>query len=298
MYGNRKILSKEFVDSIDRVAKSGQLAGEWPVYRDFEVEEKGEEVYVYALFRPEQLDYSAGPIINTFPKDLNLRRRYAPLREEPDLFLKFASLARKGPLTKNEAVEVMLDWVKSYGTLGWGSIYYLEAPGSLPQEMHRRECLSAFTRAVAEAARCLGSYQAARMSDVEAVGAVLQQYPYISGGTAEQRRETALQTVGEHVGGHVRSECYPELYREFNKETKQTVGFSQGWDFHSLLGAMYFQMMQLITKGITIRACKGPGCPHFIRYDIDRKDKEFCSKNCKEKWRYHHVVKPRKQRQA
>ena len=40
------IHSKEFVDAIDRVAKSEQLAGEWPVYRDFEVEEKGEEVYV------------------------------------------------------------------------------------------------------------------------------------------------------------------------------------------------------------------------------------------------------------
>ena len=26
-----------------------------------------------------------------------------------------------------------------------------------------------------------------------------------------------------------------------------------------------------------------------------RKDKEFCSRNCKEKWRYHNVVKPRKQ---
>ena len=108
----------------------------------------------------------------------------------------------------------------------------------------------------------------------------------------------ALQTVGELVGGHVRNECYPVLYREFNKDTEQTVGFSIGWDFHSLLGAMYLQMAWLMDKGISIRSCKGPGCPFFISYDESRRDKEFCSKNCKEKWRYHHVVKPKRQGQA
>jgi hypothetical protein len=297
MQSNQKTHSREFVDSIDRVAKSEQLGAEWAVYRDFEIEEKGDEVYVYALRRPETLEVKPGTVLNTFPKDLNLDRRYAPLREEPSLFLKFASLARKGPFTRDKALEVMLDWIKSYGTLGWGSTYYLNAPGSVPQETHRRECWSAFERAMTEAARCLGLYEAARAPDSAGTDVALQHYG-IFGPTPEVRREMALQTVGELVGGHVRNECYPVLYREFNKDTEQTVGFSIGWDFHSLLGAMYLQMAWLMDKGISIRSCKGPGCPFFISYDESRRDKEFCSKNCKEKWRYHHVVKPKRQGQA
>lgn len=296
---DRKIHSREFVDSIDRVAKSEQLGtAVWPVYQDFEVDEKDEEVYVYALYRPEKLDVRPGTILDTFPpKDLNLQRWYPPLREEPDLFLKFASLARKGPLTRDKAVEVMLDWVKGYGTLGWGDIYYVDAPGNVPQERHRRECLAAFNRAVREAARCLGLYEAARASDPAARDVALQRYA-ISGNTAEQRREMALRTVGDLVGGHIRNECYPVLLRGFHKDTGETANFSLGWDFHSLLGAMYLQMAWLMDKGISIRSCKGPGCPYFISYDESRSDKEFCSKNCKEKWRYHHIVKPRRQGQA
>ena len=45
---------------------------------------------------------------------------------------------------------------------------------------------------------------------------------------------------------------------------------------------MYLQMMWVTTKGISIRACKGLGCPNYIEYDQSRKDKEFCSKNCNE----------------
>jgi len=296
----KKIHSREFVDSMDKVAKSAQLAAGWPVYQDFEVAEKDGEVYVYALYHPEELEAKPGTTsvqdILT-PKDLNLQRWYAPLREEPDLFLKFASLARKGPLTRDEMLKIVLEWVKRFGTLGWGSFYYHGAPGSVPQEVHRRECFSAFERAVTEAARCLGLYQAARIPEPADADAALQSYR-VTGSTVEQRREMALLEVGDIVGNHVRNECYPELYREIRKGTEQTMRFSQGWEFHSLLGAMYLQMMWLITKGISVRSCKGPGCRNFIAYDSSREDKVFCGKNCKEKWRYHHVVKPRRQRQA
>jgi hypothetical protein len=59
-----------------------------------------------------------------------------------------------------------------------------------------------------------------------------------------------------------------------------------------------YSLCKKMDKGISIRSCKGPGCPFFISYDESRRDKEFCSKNCKEKWRYHHVVKPKRQGQA
>ncbi len=291
----REIIPKEFVDSTNRAAKSVQLGTAlWPVYQDFGVEEKNGEVYVYAPYRPEKLEARPGTILEIPPKDLNLRRYYAPLREEPDLVFKFASLARKGPLTKDQALEAMLDWVKNYGTLG-GNTYYFDAPGNLPRESHRRECLSDFEPAVNEAARCVGMYAAARAPVTKATDAALQRYG-VSGSTREQRREMALRTVGEIVGAHVRNECYPVLYPEHdNQDVEKTAGFSLGWDFHSLRGAMYLELAWLMDRGITVRYCKGPGCPFLIRYDRSRKDKEFCSPNCKEKWRYHHRVKPRKQ---
>ena len=52
--------------------------------------------------------------------------------------------------------------------------------------------------------------------------------------------------------------CYPQLYRRVNTEAGLTVGFEQGWGFRSLLGAMYLQMMWLITEGGDSPRCKGP----------------------------------------
>jgi len=61
--------------------------------------------------------------------------------------------------------------------------------------------------------------------------------------------------------------------------------------------------------------CKGSGCHRIIRVvDLEqlaidpslkknirgkyrtRKAKKLCSRNCKNKWRYHYVLKPRRQR--
>jgi hypothetical protein len=101
----------------------------------------------------------------------------------------------------------------------------------------------------------------------------------------------AWKTVGHVLAGH----CYPELYRL--KET-----FDRGWGFKSLLGAMYLQMMWLMTATGTPPRCKGPDCNRFITIEqLDqhadagprkkyrtRKDKEFCSNRCKNRWHYHY----------
>lgn len=287
-----------FAYTRDISARNEQLGAAWPVYQDFEVEEKDGEVYVYAPYRPQKLAAKSGSIFSFEdfrPKDLNLHRMYAPLREEPGLFLKFASLARKGPLSRDEMLEVVLDWVKRYGVLGLEGTDYLELPGGGAEwGTGRRESLFGFARAVREAARCLGLYEAANALG-SAAAETLEKYG-VPGRTVEERQEWALRQVGDMVGDHVASECYPMFYREFRKDTERTEGFAQGWGFRSLLGAMFLQMMWLMTEGSGVRSCKGPGCPNIITYDRSRKDKEFCGKNCKEKWRYHYVVKPNKQR--
>ena len=138
------------------------------------------------------------------------------------------------------------------------------------------------------------------------------------GGTPGEKREWALQEVARIVSGYVESGCHPQLYRQVNKETGRTVGFEAGWGFHSLIGAMYLRMMWLMTDVGAAPRCNRPGCNKIIRIgeykpgDAEyvsekvkqggrppryktRKDKEFCSRNRKEKWRYHNVIKPRNQ---
>jgi hypothetical protein len=285
-----------FAYTRDISTKNEHLGAAWPLYEDFEVEEKDGEVYVYAPFRPPNAP-EAGAVIYPCPlEDLNLRQTYAPLREEPGLFLRFASLARKGPLSRDEMLEVVLDWAKRYGVLGLEGTDYLEVSGRAEWGAGRRESLSGFAQAVREAARCLGLYEAGTALGTTAVHA-LDKYK-VTGRTVEERQEMALKEAADMVGNHLESECYPVLYREFHRETERTIGFAQGWGFRSLLGAMYLQLGWLMTEGSGVRSCKGPGCSELITFDRSRKDKEFCSKNCKEKWRYHVVVKPNKQRKA
>jgi hypothetical protein len=302
--------SKNFQNIPIKVAKNRVLQGGWPVYREFEIEESEGDVHVYApRNRPEMPTSRGVQAIHSawMAEDLNRARVYAPLRDTPDLFLKFASLGRKGGMTRKEAVDVMLDWIKTYGALG------------LQDDQGREERLSEFSRAVSIASQCLELYEAATDEigvrddpDIE----VLDRHGAY-GETPKEKGEWALQEVTRTVNRRVKKWCYPHLYRVVNTEVDRTVGFEQGWGFRSLLGAMYLQMMWLMTEGGDSPRCKGPKCSRIIRIgeykpeDLKlveqfeqkggsrppryktRKDKEFCSRNCKEKYRYHNVIKLR-----
>ena len=300
------VKKENFRDAANKLAKKQVLASGWTVYRDFEIEESDNDVHVYAPRKAPEIPSQGGmQAIHSawMAEDLNRVRVYAPLRDTPDLFLEFASLGRKEGVTRDKAAEVMLDWVKSFGTLG------LEDAGD------RAESLLGFSLAVRKAARCLELYEAAtadlgRRGDPDV--AVLDAYGAF-GRTLKEKREWALQEVTSTVGRRVKMGCYPQLYRKINREVDQTVGFEQGWAFRSLLGAMYLQMMWLMTEGGDAPRCEGPGCNRFIRIgegggdgeDLGlrknsrprryrtRKDKRFCSRNCKEKYRYHNVIKLR-----
>jgi hypothetical protein len=221
---------------------------------------------------------------------------YAPLRDAPDLFLRFAGLARKGQISREEALAVMLKWVTTYGVLG------------LEDRQGRRESLVVFSQAVKDAAKCLELYEAATAPDGPDAD-VLERYR-ASGDTLSKKKEWALIVAGDIVADHVMTECYPRLYRRVEKgvgrgigwTANETVGFAQGWGFHSLLGAMYLQMMLYITEGGGGRRCKRPGCYKFVTFEPPqppdhpgtrkgvrgkyrtRKDKVFCSKACSQWW--------------
>jgi hypothetical protein len=97
------------------------------------------------------------------------------------------------------------------------------------------------------------------------------------------QREYALKYVGDKVGQVVENECYPLIYREANKAYK-TQGFTYDFGFRSLLGAMYLQMMLLLTDANNVRQCQRPNCYGTIPAG-SRGDRIYCSKACKQ-WFY------------
>jgi hypothetical protein len=107
------------------------------------------------------------------------------------------------------------------------------------------------------------------------------------------------------------TDCYPCLYRVVENEKsgkarfwfdKRTVGFEQGWDFRSLLGAMYLQMALYMKEGGEGRRCKRPDCYRLVTFDLPRpvrdqgpksgsrgkhrthSNKVFCSPACRQWW--------------
>lgn len=108
-------------------------------------------------------------------------------------------------------------------------------------------------------------------------------------------RDAALAWVAGTVRRAVAEDCYPELYQEGDT-------FRNGYGFKTLHGAMYLQMMWLMTATGEIRRCQGPGCNKIITFEQPeqriedlglkknargryrtRKDKRFCSVNCRVK---------------
>lgn len=326
----------EFRTAVEKAAKTQQLASTWPVYTDIEVVTEGERVYLHApLRRPGQQKSGARFGLLDQP-DPNLDRRYSPLRDVPDLFLRFARLAPTVPISHEELLEITLEWVKSYGALGSYArtdIRPVDTPQTLDYSTHpgRIQSLLEFHKAGQEALYCLKLYEAANahrnlyggadvdrgvLADEDALADVLSKSDRKNKSLKEQR-DRALTRAMLIVAGHVQDECYPVLYRHHRQtamEGYETSGFSQGWGFRSLLGAMYLQMMWLMTSANAAKQCEYEDCFNIITFGSPvedaatksstggkyrtRKDKRFCSKNCAQKWRYHHVLKPRRQAQG
>jgi hypothetical protein len=111
-------------------------------------------------------------------------------------------------------------------------------------------------------------------------------------------RERALDIVARTVEMMVTDQSHPILRRKAD-------GIVQGWGFKNLLGAMWLQMMWLVSAD-SGRRCQRPGCnkaiaierpdPAKLKYEEfcredkkwlvphkyrTRKDKIYCSKSCK-----------------
>lgn len=227
-----------------------------------------------------------------------------------DLFLNFAGLVRKAPLSRDKALQVMLEWITSYGVLGLeGLICPDEVPKQTANNRERRESLRGFWHAVERAAWCLELYEAANAPDEQAAPILARHHA--SGGTLRAKKEWARVVAADTVGIHVSEDCYPIVYRATKRisraihgfEAHETVSVEQGWDFRSLLGAMYLQMMFYMEGGGGGRPCKRPGCYRPVSFESagdpgpindsrrNRKtpsNKVFCGTACRVWWNQNH----------
>lgn len=304
-----------FVHAVSESVREDLAGAAWPVYEHFEIvheeirdesEKVYEDTFIYAPLRlpPSK---SRVEIFNSleYERDKNLKWLYAPVRDTPDLFLRFANLSHRKSRLHDKALEVMLEWVTNYGVLGLEDLGCSKVPEREAKDRERRESLRGFRYAAWEAARCLELYEASNAPDGKAE-AILEKYG-ADGSTPRIKKEWARIVAADTVGEYVSRDCYPVFYRVRKRISRgltgypayETVDFKQGWAFRSLLGAMYLQMMAYMQKGGGGCTCKRPGCYRIVTFQSagdpslqtssSRKhrthsNKEYCSKACKQWW--------------
>jgi hypothetical protein len=311
---NRKDLDR----ASEKAVNTEQRAGEWLIHSGGYDRDRTDDGALYVVAR-------TGPygMVNT-----DELIYYRPLVDHPDLFLKFARLKLDIPgtiywsesltgypfvfgeydymkLETERNVKVALDWADGNGVLGLTSG---EPPrrGGEPlrsggSPMGGEE--DKIWRFVVEsyiAGRTLRLYEAAtdpERVDIDAIRGPVGLTPF-GGESSEFARERALDVVARSVEKMVTSRCHPILRRKAD-------GIVQGWGFKDLLGAMWLQMMWLVSAD-SGRRCEGPECNKAIAierpdpvklaytesYREDKKwlvprkyatrsDKIYCSNSCK-----------------
>jgi hypothetical protein len=268
----------------------------------------------YELRRPADSDegdvagYLLVPSYMNEPANFGMWRAYEPLKDTPDLFLKFARLHGS-----DDAVEAMVGWVRAYGVLGHGERPY--QPGS-PQQLRQ------FWDAVERAAGVLALYEAVLNNDESRAESIcLREFPFVSAAgrlfeafpdipadaalgmvidtTLEVVEKAcdgdylryALERAADDVEYMVRNYCVPSLRVEDG--SRDASGVTAGWNFKSLLGAMYLQMYWLMASGSELARCEYCGLLlSLARPNPEgrkrRSDRRFCGDACRQA---HHRAK-------
>jgi len=323
--------TREFHKASEETVNPDLRSGRWQVFERYEIRESDQNLVAwdgYDALPPEEgrslrllvppHEYDPSLAYVRVPNDsYESYEEYRPLIDTPGLFLEFAQLADED-ITR----EVWLDWVRCYGVLGLG----LHDPRKA-SSMDVRVCEiggwgETFRNFVREACRAnwlLDLYQFA-MSPEQPNGALAcptgfrvqghdEWYEPLAvppeGSDPATLRQWALGMVGFEVNLQMR-QSFPRMYSATGERH-----FLLGWDFYSLLGAMYLQMSWLATaKGEEVRWCKMPGCNNVIAFEQPeqgapagtkrndrsmgyrtRNDKKFCSDQCKGRYHYHYRKK-------
>src|SRR5215211_3240959 len=272
-----QIRSEDFAKAAIESVKDEFGYGRWLVYDEDDYKlvrvDKGDDAYIKVPLVPG--------------KTLEEPYEYNPLLVR-GLFLQFAELAEGGEITQED----WLDWTKTWGVLG---VRWRE----MPMRLHRggrREKFSIFKSEAELANWVLRLYEAATAEDGPDVPRIreLLELDDDNAGSAKEIKEWALSEVAMWVQRRLIGECFPRLY---GLKDYSFVHSPSG--FGSLGGAMWLQMMYLLTATGKIKRCGGPACDKVIYFDSSGppddpkirgravrgtyKNKVFCSDNCRVK---------------
>jgi hypothetical protein len=370
-------IQEKYTKSADKTVGRDLRSLSWEIFTAYEFGMADGFTYIHApvLRRadseadPDHISVGDRSLAHNKAKDT-----YSPLVDYPALFLEFAQLVEEpgldtetpegrwlhGELETEKNVEVMLDWVQTYGVLGLSPVSpgrALDKARDLSKEQAERDLLTpahrskfipsvrsigeppclppeqlwkirgildagqpgppmwrqvstrggpkdTVTRFVIEAIAAnsiLRLYEAASMPKRPGLDIIRSYMP-------ENLREViappswykewALTEVWATTGNMVRDHCYPTPYR------RRDGAFMTGWGFRSLLGAMWLQMLWLLTapeedvrrclwcdRVITFEQPEQPAIPAWKnkrrRRRKIRKDKQYCDDHCRTVYDYH-----------
>jgi hypothetical protein len=320
---------KRVADALEQAVNEQGRSDEWPVYPHYKPLERKGHKFVYA---PDTWEQIQG------------REWYLPLSGAwADLFLRFAKLADnegldKQPLDSDKNERVALEWAHQYGVLGltYGHMSRMLYPGpdtaaeflgldsarglAATEQLNEarggnpNESVARFAFEAWEAHIALRLFEAAApdREDGPDLQTIIDLMPERDGyvpRTPESLQNWALFTVKDSVQNKIAGRCYPRLYQGPD-------GYAQGWGFNSLLGAMWLQMMWVLTDIGKIRRClwcgdvialEPPEQPTDSKKNSrgkykTRADKKFCESKdgvkgqCKGLYHYYNRVKPAKKR--
>jgi hypothetical protein len=222
------------------------------------------------------------------------------LVEYPTLFARFAQLDI--PDDERVQAEVAREWAQEYGLLG---VTAAGATGdglaAFPQGAHDRESVARFVAEARAAKRALAFYDAALRADLAAVEALDPHdefYPAVEWHPVVEARKWGLHAASVLTQSRVSAWCAPMI--------AWRSGSPAGvWGFKSLAGAMWLQMLFVLTGDHAGRVCANPDCPtpkfswkrgeDYINGGKARgRQRRYCSEECRRHAHYINKTKPRR----
>lgn len=247
-------------------------------------------------------------------------RVYEPLKEEPDLFLKFARLYEQG-----RRPQAALEWANQYGALTCSLVIHMDRNKLKYEDPSPREQVEDFFEEVDRAATILYLYEAVLSRNEDAVAVLIVHGPspflmeiyknhWLQSCTSEEHGNDlltfALFALMAEVSRMVRTYAYQQLHIPAElADLPLASRMRQSWSFDNLLGAMYVQMYWLLAAGeknVThclycrklISLTRGASATENLRKPRKpRQDKQYCDHLCRQRHYYHTKEKFRRKSQ-
>lgn len=259
--------------SVEDFEQAGRLAGPSERRGMCLVTKRGHEIVGGVIRRP--------PVPNGTPASFTI---YHPLRDAPDLFLKFAKIH-----VSRDQEDAALEWTNRFGLLGGDSEGRFQDADKVPVSLFLAEAKKAWG--------VLSLFEAACNKDVPTIKEIVWNSDYrdVVDGFVDKLREdwpdeeyleTGLRVAWWHVESTTQTLCRPAMELEENYYPHDPMKLRKIWVFDNLLGAMYLQMYWLMTSAGELKRCEHCGRivslarPH-PEGRKRRSDKKFCDNACR-----------------